>query len=86
MKVGTNISIGRAAGEDIILAEKQAEDIFCREQGIPRELCPLPESKRPCSWCAKWDGRIIGTAASYWEEDVCHVGRFTIVIVESATV
>ena len=53
-------------------------DVFEREQGIPRELCYLPEEHSPIWWCAEEGGAIIGAVASYEEAGQTHFGRFVI--------
>jgi len=53
-------------------------DVFYNEQGVPREMNPLPEEKSPVWWCSVDDaGKIVGGLCAWTEENgEKHFGRF----------
>ncbi len=53
-------------------------DIFYFEQGIPRYLNNIGPEYRPQWWGAFRNGHLLGTAASYIENNACHMGRITV--------
>ncbi|MEY8385703.1 GNAT family N-acetyltransferase [Oscillospiraceae bacterium 38-13] len=52
--------------------------VFSGEQGIPKELHPVPEHMHPQWWCALREGQIVGTAALFVEDEVWHMGRIAV--------
>ncbi|WP_420318431.1 GNAT family N-acetyltransferase [Ekhidna sp.] len=53
------------------------EEIFTREQNIPKELIPLPFDEQYW-WCAKNNKQIIGTVAAWKDTDDWHWGRLAV--------
>jgi N-acetylglutamate synthase-like GNAT family acetyltransferase len=67
-----------AAPEDMPAILDLVCEVFAGEQGIPRELIPIPEEKEPCWWCMKQDGKPVATVALYREGDEWHMGRLAV--------
>lgn len=59
-------------------AIRLAIEVFTYEQNIPEELINIDEELKPIWWCTKIDGKIIGIAASWIEENKWHWGRFAV--------
>ena len=72
------MTIHIAAPEDMPEILNLVEEVFAGEQGIPRELIPIPEEKEPVWWCAREDGRPAATVALYREGDEWHMGRLAV--------
>ena len=73
-----NILIRKAVPADMDEVYKMAADIFEGEQGIPRDLNPIPPENHPQWWCAEAGGRLAGVAAAFVEGDYWHNGRLAV--------
>lgn len=70
--------IRRAEAADMRPIMELVDEVFWKEQGIPRSLNPIPPEKRPQWWCVREGAEIVGTLAAYWEDGACRLGRLTV--------
>lgn len=70
--------VRRARPEEVPELMEMQTKIFSEEQGIPAELVREVTGRSPRFWCAELDGRLIGGAASWEEENGVHLGRFVV--------
>ena len=72
------MTIHIAAPEDMPEILQLIGEVFAGEQGIPREMIPIPEEKEPVWWCAKENGKPVATVALYREGSEWHMGRLAV--------
>ncbi|MFW2365008.1 MAG: GNAT family N-acetyltransferase [Desulforhopalus sp.] len=53
-------------------------DVFSTEQGIPKELIPIPENFPVHWWCARAGEYVIGAVACWKDNEQYHWGRFAV--------
>lgn len=72
------LEIRKIQQSEIPLVMKKIGDIFYLEQGIPKNLNYIDSQYHPQWWGAFQDSRLLGTVASYIENNLCHMGRITV--------
>ena len=73
-----NTVIREASAQDITGIMELITSVFNGEQGIPKELIPIPDELTPHWWCAEESGEITGCIALYREHNEWHLGRFAV--------
>ena len=73
-----DLTIRRANDEEIPQIITIQTEIFSGEQNIPAEIIDSFLSNRPICWVAEQKGTIIGSIASWEENDGIHLGRFVV--------
>ena len=74
-----DLMIRRATEEEIPQIIDIQTEIFSGEQNIPAEIIDSFLSNRPTCWVAVQNGRIVGSIASWEENDEIHLGRFVVI-------
>ncbi len=77
MTKNANIQIEKIDGESLDSIFDFLEQIFSREQHIPRKLIPL-QSDEQHWWCIRKGDAIVGTVAAWNEKGEWHWGRLAI--------
>lgn len=72
------IDFRKAGPGDLDAVMDLVNRVFGGEQGIPRELHPLPDRLRPQWWLAGQEGRVVAAAALYEEDGTWHMGRIAV--------
>lgn len=72
------MTVRKANDTDMKAIMQLVQDVFEGEQGIPRQMHPIPEEKQPQWWCAESDGEIIGSMAAYLEDGNWHLARLAV--------
>ena len=73
-----SMTFRRASEADMDQIMALVTETFSGEQRIPLELIPIPEELSPQWWCAKDNGKVIGSIALYKDHNECHMGRFAV--------
>lgn len=67
-----------ARSEDLPEIMALQVQVFTGEQQIPESLVRSVQDAQPQWWCAKQDGKLLGTVAAWQENGVTHWGRFAV--------
>lgn len=73
-----NLIVRRARHAEVPVLMDMQTKIFSEEQGIPAALVREVTGRDPHFWVAVLDGRVVGGAASWTEENGVHLGRFVV--------
>ena len=70
--------VRRADAREVPVLMDMQTRIFSEEQGIPAALVREVTGREPRFWVAVLDGRVVGGAAAWEEENGVHLGRFVV--------
>lgn len=68
----------KASGEECKVAEDFFSDIFFKEQSIPKSISFISADLRPVYWVIYISGEISAAAATWYENENLHFGRFAV--------
>lgn len=72
------MTVRQATDHDMAEIMELVEHTFFHEQGIPKNMIPIPGDKDPRWWYIRHEGRIAATVALYREGEEWHMGRLAV--------